>query len=318
MPPDATTDAERALHPTTQRLLERMNRSSSALDLATLPAARSAFETQCTASFDEIADAHIVDSTIATAGRSIPVRVYRTTAEADGPALAYFHGGGFVMGSIQSHDPLCRALAAKTGTTVVSIGYRLAPEHRFPAAHDDAVDAFAWLISGASGLDIDVGRVGVAGDSAGGALAASISTHPAFEGRVRIQALFYPVLDFTRALSGSSPYANGYGLDADLVEFCYSQYLGGSDGPPPMTALAPEQLRQTPPTLLVVGSHDPLCHESGVYAARLREAGRAVDHLVVEGMIHGFLSMPRVLVTSRDVLDDVTTRIRVAFKASDQ
>ncbi len=208
------------------------------------------------------------------------------------PALLYFHGGGFMIGSVQTHDRLCRRLAALSGCFVISVDYRLAPEHRFPAAADDAFDALAWLRREAPSLGIDPERLAVGGDSAGGTLAAACALHARDRGwALALQMLLYPGLGAEQDTRSHRDFAKGYLLDADLVQWFFSHYLTRPEDRRDwrFAPLVHPDLAGVAPAWIALAHYDPLVDEGRAYAERLAAAGVAVQCRLYEGMIHSFM-----------------------------
>jgi acetyl esterase len=243
-------------------------------------------------------DATVEDRVIDTGAGPMPVRIYRPRGGIDGllPGVVFLHGGGFVLCDIDSHDGFCRAMAARTDSIVVSVGYRLAPEHRAPAAAEDAYGAFDWVARHATGLGIDAQRIAIAGDSAGGNLAAVVSimcrergvTAPA------AQILLYPVIDPACDTASQRRLATGYFTTRAALQWYWRQYLGGSRLPEPVHVVAPLRaatLVGLPSAVVVTGTLDPLHDEGVAYARRLRAEGVAVMHRDFRGLFHGFLTM---------------------------
>src|SRR5215472_11599453 len=230
----------------------------------------------------------------------VPVRLY-TPAAADGVRLiVYFHGGGWVIGSLDTHDGSCRTLANRCGCRVASVGYRLAPEHRFPAAVEDCCTVTRWAVDQAA-------SVAAAGDSAGGNLAAVMALR-ARDRRLRLlgQALVYPVTDWRFDSASYTRNAEGYGLTLPAMRWYWDHYLGGTDGVhPEASPLRAESLAGVAPALVVVCEFDPLRDEGIAYAERLREAGVPVRLSEYEGMIHGFLRMQAMIDRSHDLLHEM-------------
>lgn len=213
---------------------------------------------------------------------------------APSPGLVFFHGGGWVTGDLDTHDVLCRRLALAGQLRVVAIEYRLAPEHPFPAAVDDALAGFRWAAGEAESLGIDPLRIGVGGDSAGGNLSAVVSLRTrADERRPALAALLYPSVDATCSSASHRELGKGYYLTREALDWYENQYLGPDPArrrDPDASPLFAPDLAGSPPTLVVTAAFDPLRDEGIAYAARLREAGVPAREERVAGMIHGFLN----------------------------
>jgi len=242
------------------------------------------------------------DRTIDGPGGSLPLRIYRPAAEAAArPLVVYFHGGGWVVGDLDTHDPVCRALCAGAEAVVVSVDYRLAPEHRFPAAPDDCEAATRWAIAHAASLGADPSRAVLAGDSAGGNLATVVALRlrDSDGPRPAGQLLLYPVTDHYDAAYGSyDTFAEGYGLTRAAMQWFWDHYLGAPADASLSAHAAPmraSDLRGLPPALVLTAGHDVLRDEGEVYAQRLRAAG--VDAVLDRHgpMHHGFFSWCGVL-----------------------
>jgi len=229
--------------------------------------------------------------------RAGPRRARCYTPTSDGralPVVAYFHGGGWVFMGIETHDRICRRLANATGALVVSVDYRLAPEHRFPAALEDCEAATAWLAHHADQLGGDPTRLVVAGDSAGGNLAASVALRARTVGPpLAAQVLIYPVCDAARDTASYRENGDGYLLTADDMAWFWECYLG-PDGDPADAFASPlraANLGGLPPALVITGEFDPLRDEGEAYARRLDGFDVPVELHRFEGMVHGFLGM---------------------------
>lgn len=260
------------------------------------------------------------DASVPGPAGEVPVRSYRPLDAPLGPlpTLVWFHGGGWVIGDLDTHDALCRDLAAGSGCGVLSVDYRLAPEHRFPAAHDDAEAVVAHLLCDGEELGVDPTLVAVGGDSAGGHLATVTARRLRDRGDdlpdLRAQALVYPVTDLAGS-QGEHPSrqanAEGYLLTWATMEFFADAYVPdhGDRTGPDASPLHVEQLAGLPPALLVVASHDPLRDEGLAYASRLQAAGvpTAVEHL--EGAVHLCAQMPGTAV-GRRVVETVAGFVR--------
>ncbi|HEX4182187.1 MAG TPA: alpha/beta hydrolase [Caulobacteraceae bacterium] len=224
----------------------------------------------------------------------IGARLY-TPDTAGGGLVVYFHGGGWVAGSLTTHDGVCRRLALASGHNLLAVDYRLAPEHPFPAACKDALTAVRWAAEQADALDFDPARLAVAGDSAGAGLAAVV-VQTQDRPPLALQLLICPILDVSRESVSRRDFAEGYFLDqatlaADLADYCASRDL--SD--PQLSPLLAESLTNQPPALIHTAEFDPFRDEGEAYAKRLTEAGCDVRHTRHNGMIHYFYAMPRAI-----------------------
>jgi acetyl esterase len=241
----------------------------------------------------------------------VPIRVYRPSS-AELPGLVYCHGGGWVLGSLDSHDPLCRTLAARSGCAVIAIDYRLAPEHPYPAAVDDAWTATAWAAERFSPL-------AVGGDSAGGQLAAAVALRARDAGvALALQALIYPATDFAFDTQSYRDNADGMGLTAALMRWFWTQYLqdGTRAGEPGCSPLRVPELAGLPPALVLTAEYDPLRDEGEAYARRLDEAAVRVALRRYEGQIHGFIRMPALIDRANDAIDEVADAVRSALRGT--
>lgn len=221
------------------------------------------------------------------------------------PALLYFHGGGFVLGDLDTHDGLCRRLAAEAGVEVIAVEYRLAPEHPAPAAFDDARAALGALRALAPSLGLDPARLAVGGDSAGGNLAAALSLHDDAPQALGAQLLLYPLLDHRCDSPSFERFAEGYYLTAAQVRWYRAQYLGedrSHDADPAHSPLLAPSLGRSPPTVLQVAGLDVLRDEGLAYAARLESEGVPVTLLRAEGLPHGFGNLVGALHEAGDAL----------------
>jgi acetyl esterase len=239
----------------------------------------------------------VVDRKIATSAGDLPVRIYYPRAGSDLPALVYFHGGGFVLGSLDSHDALLRSVALGADCVVISVDYRLAPEHPFPAAADDALAAVNWVHAHAAEIGVDPQRIVVGGDSAGGNLATVVALRLRDEGgaQLRGQLLVYPVTHLRGPVAGSMvANGEGYFLRADDMAWFEDMYLGNPDDAshPHASPLLAKDLKKLPPALVITAEFDPLHDQGNAYAVALREAGNDCAHSHYAGAIHGFFGMP--------------------------
>jgi acetyl esterase len=246
----------------------------------------------------------------------IPVRIYRPPSHGPLPVVVYFHGGGWVIGDITSHDTVCHRLAAGVPAVVVNVDYRLAPEHRFPAAVDDCDAATRWVSEHAADLGADPARLAVAGDSAGGNLAAVVARRARDRGGppIAFQLLIYPATDMTRSLPSHTENGTGYLLETDTMAWFTDHYLDGADPrQPDASPLFAEDLTGLPPALVVTAEFDPLRDEGEAYAERLAEAGVAVTTSRYDGMIHGFYGMDLVIDAARSATDETVTALQKAL-----
>jgi len=250
-------------------------------------------------------DVRTLDTRIA----GVPVRLFEPHgAPASLPTLVYFHGGGWVAGNVRTHDRPCRALAHRAGCRVVSVDYRLAPEHPFPAAVEDA-----WAVT--SALAAQAPRLAVGGDSAGGNLAAVMALR-ARDRKVplRLQLLIYPVTDCDLERDSYRRYATGYGLTLDGMRWYWGHYMGKTPwSHPEASPLRAARLAGAAPALLFVCEYDPLRDEGLAYAERLQKEGVVVEVSELAGMIHGFFRMAAVIDRASAVYDRCAEALRRAF-----
>jgi acetyl esterase len=255
-------------------------------------------------------------------GGPIPLRVYRPAGVAPGvalPALVYYHGGGWVIGDLDTHDVQCRQTAAEAGIVVVAVDYRLAPEHKFPAAIDDAWAATRWVVAHGSELAIDSRRIAVGGDSAGGNLAAVVALMARDAGNapaITLQVLTYPVTDLSSESKSYGDFADGYMLTRDSMRWFKNHYLKSSSDADDWRAspLRAASLAGLPPALIITAGFDPLRDEGAAYAARMTEAGGSVDYVCYGGMVHGFMPMGKLIDTGNRAISHVAASLRQALK----
>ncbi|MBT2296177.1 alpha/beta hydrolase [Pseudomonas fluorescens] len=250
-------------------------------------------------------------------GTHLAARLYSNGALEAGaarPALVYFHGGGYVVGSLDSHDSLCRNLAAMADCVVVSVAYRLAPEFRFPTAVDDALDAWKWLVTEGQRLGIDARRLAVAGDSVGGSLATVLAAQPP-DTPPLLQVLIYPVTDASRSTASIERYGEGHLLEKDSLSWFYEQYQRDAHDrhDPRFSPLLAEICADMPPALLVLAECDPLHDEGVAYAQRLRQAGVPVELKVYAGMTHDFMRMGAIVDDAEEAQQQIAQRLRAVF-----
>lgn len=250
---------------------------------------------------------------------SVPLRLYRPfrTSATAAPALVYFHGGGWVVGDLDSHDHLCRHLAGKSRAVVIAVDYRLAPEHKFPAAVEDTQAAVRWVAAHAGELRLDAERLAVGGDSAGGNLAAvaALALRDAGGPPLRLQLLIYPALDFTADNASLRENATGYLLSTAAMEQFADWYLPdrASRGDPRASPQRAADHRKLPPACILTAEFDPLRDEALAYVETLRKAGVAVEHHAYPGMIHGFARMGGRIDMALTALDDAALAVHRAL-----
>jgi acetyl esterase len=259
----------------------------------------------------------VEDRQVPGASGPIPIRVYRPTASGPFPIVVFFHGGGWVIGDRETHDATCRTLTNTAGCVVVSVDYRLAPEHKFPAAAEDAYAATRWVSEHATALDGDPARLAVGGDSAGGNLAAVVSLAARDRGGPPLvfQLLVYPVTDHAYDTPSYVDNADGYFLTRDAMVWFWNHYLArAEDGRNPLASpLRASDLKGLPPALVMTAEFDPLRDEGEQYATRLREAGVPVTLIRYDGAIHGFFIMGNALSVARQGMQDAAKALRAAF-----
>ena len=268
---------------------------------------------------EDVAD--VQDRMIEGPGGPLPVRLYRGQGAADlSPALLYLHGGGWVMGGLDTHDGVCRRLANLGFCRVMAVEYRLAPEHPFPAAVEDALAGLRWLVAEAAGLGVDPARLAVGGDSAGGNLAAVLAlmgrdgTVPA----TAFQMLLYPVTDLGMATESYARITAGVPLTAATMRYFVDQYAPNAAdradwrASPGLTG----SLAGTPPAFVLTVGHDPLADEGRAYAARLDADGVRVASLHASDQVHGMLTMGRVILAGDAALQYAALAMRDAWRVS--
>ena len=247
----------------------------------------------------------------------VPVRVYRPGPADDLPCLVYFHGGGWVIGDLETHDNVCRNLASEAQCVVVAADYRLAPEHPYPAPFDDCYTVTRWVADNAGKLNIDASRIALGGDSAGGNLTACVSLRIKDEGGPAIahQLMIYPVTDTALDTGSYKANGDGYMLTRDSMAWFFDHYLGDSidRADPYISPLRAGDLSGLPPATIITAEFDPLRDEGEAYGERLKQAG--VETLVrrFDGMIHGFFSMTDLLPSAREATSLAASQLKSAF-----
>ena len=258
------------------------------------------------------------DLVVTLPGRELAARLYVPPGDDDAALVVYFHGGSFVVGDLDSHDAVVRRLASDTAMRYLAIDYRLAPEHSFPAAIDDAVDALRWARAQRGSLGAPGSALVVMGDSAGATLAtvaAALTRHD--DDAVAAQVLLYPTMGPSMLTDSGHVYNTGFLLDLETLRYDYTQYLGvGSDPTDPrVSPLLFDDLTGAPPALVVVAQCDPLRDEAVAYAGLLEHFAVHVELLEARGMLHGFLRLGGTVPASLAILDDVARHLRRALAA---
>jgi acetyl esterase len=263
--------------------------------------------------------AKVEDRQIPGSGPAVPVRIYTPAGPGPFPVLVWFHGGGWVVGDLESADPTARHLAVGAGCVVVSVDYRLAPETKFPGAADDCYAATVWAAQNAAQLNGDASRIAVGGDSAGGNLAAAVSLMARDRKALPLafQLLVYPVTARDFNTPSYRQNANGYLLTRDGMQWYWDHYLNhAAEAEHPYAApLVAKDLTGLPPALVITAEMDPLRDEGEAYAQRLQAAGIPTQYTCYDGMIHGFFGMPAVLDKGKQAIAEANTALRQAFAA---
>ncbi len=264
--------------------------------------------------------ARIENRTIPGPAGEIPLRLYWPERLGPLPILVFFHGGGWVIGDLDTHDVLCRSLTNGAACLVVSVDYRLAPEAKFPAAPQDCYAATVWVAAHAAELQGDAARIAVGGDSAGGNLAAVVSQMAQEQGGPPLvfQLLIYPATDFTADNAALSENGSGYGLTSDDMHWFGNHYLTTpAEGTHPLASphLA-AVVHDLPPALVITAEFDPLRDEGEAYGRRLQQAGVPVTISRYPGMIHGFLSLAAFMDQGRQGIAESCAALRAAFTAA--
>jgi acetyl esterase len=250
---------------------------------------------------------------------TIPVRVYRPAGAgaAPWPILVWYHGGGWVIGDLDTADTTCRKLANRSGALVVSVDYRLAPEHPAPAPVEDCWAALCWVAGAATKLGGDPSRLAVGGDSAGGNLSALLAVRARDSGgpALRYQLLVYPATDLTMSYPSHVENGDGYMLTNEATAWFLGHYLGPDDDPkhPSLSPHFSDDLSGVAPAVIITAEFDPLRDEGEAYAARLRDSGVAVDLRHYDGMIHGFFQMGGITPVADSAVSDAASRLRAAL-----
>jgi acetyl esterase len=305
------------IDPQAQALLDQFTAlGAQSLSSMSVPDARRAMEALAAMRAEPPPIRSAVDRRIAGPTGEIPLRIYTPAGTAPLPLLVYFHGGGWVLGGIDTHDGVCRELANGAGCVVVSVDYRLAPEHKFPAAAEDCFAATHWAAAHAAELGADAQRLAIGGDSAGGNLAAVVAQMARDRGGPPIifQLLIYPVTDATFDTASYRDNAEGYLLTTADMRWFWNHYLGGSgDAANPYASPLRGQLAGLPPALVITAEFDPLRDEGEQYARRLEQAGVPARLSRYDGMIHGFFGMTHLMDKAKAAVQEASANLRLVF-----
>jgi acetyl esterase len=259
----------------------------------------------------------VADHRVPVTGGEITVRVYKPAGMGPHPVLVFYHGGGWVIGDLYTHDGICRSIVNAAGCAVASVDYRLAPEFKYPVPVEDSYAGLLWVVANATRLGLDSARIAVGGDSAGGNLAAvmALLARDRRGPRLLLQILVYPVTNYDFDTASYRENGTGFVLTTDDMRWFWRHYLSREEQGREMTAspIRAKSLADLPPALVITAGCDPLRDEGDAYAARLRDAGVAVTLTPYPGMFHGFLRMTRILDQSRVLLDEIAGALKKAL-----
>mgnify|MGYP000091023130 FL=1 len=301
-----------ALHPQTAALLVVMEQfNAPALETQEPTVARAGMEMMTAPSTVELHEIREVNAD------GVAARLYRPNDRKDLGLLVFYHGGGWVLGSMNTHDDVCRKLALAMGHAVLSVDYRLAPEFAFPEPLNDCIVALRWAHANAAQLGIDATRIAVGGDSAGGNLAAVVANLQPVP--LKFQMLIYPVTDATRSSQSYKDNGEGYRLTAAGMKWFCDHYVSGSIGTPTDPRVSPlfadaTTLASAPPAIVITAEYDPLRDEGEQYAHRLIEAGVACSLTRYYGQVHGFFSMSQYVDDGASAITQAATATRLALE----
>ena len=310
------------LHPQAEAIIQAFEAMDPPLEAMPIEEQRAAVESLGGFTLPKEEVASVVDTLVPAPETDIPLRIY--TPEGDDeeqglrPGILFFHGGGFCTGSIDVVDPICRALANRSGCVVIAVGYRLSPEHPYPAAVTDAYTATVWVHAKGPVFGIDTDRLAVMGDSAGANLATvtcMILRDKGEQARISLQVLLYPVIALAADESPSRlEFGQGYVLTEGLMKRWFiDEYIGGDEElatDPYCSPLFMENLSNLPAAIIVVPEYDPLRDEGVEYAMRLKEAGNFVDLRREQGMVHAFFWLGGAIDRARELLDELGQDLR--------
>ena len=292
----------------------RANGGGGGLRAGTVEQARTGYDAMVAAGGESPELASVEDRTIPGPAGEIPIRVYTPVGEGPFPVVVFYHGGGFTIGSLTSHDPVARRICGEAEAIVVAVDYRLAPEHPFPAAVEDAFAALQWVAANAAELGGDPSRLAVCGDSAGGNLSAvaCLMARDAGGPAVRFQALIYPTTDARADYPSVQESGDSIFLSADSMQWFYEQYQSDKLDWRASPILA-EDLSNLPPALIITAEYDTLRDEGEAYGEALRSAGNDVTVRRYDGMAHVFFQLWGVLDAAKQAMTETTTALRAAL-----
>ncbi|HXG20258.1 MAG TPA: alpha/beta hydrolase fold domain-containing protein [Methylomirabilota bacterium] len=305
------------LHPQVKAALDAMTAAGPPLHRLTPQEARKAIEAMRATRGEPERVAKIENVTFRGPGGPLPARIYIPDGRGPFPVLLYFHGGGWVVGSIETVDASCRSLANQAGCIVISADYRLAPEHKFPAAAEDAYAAAQWTALNIASFYGDPARLAVGGESAGANLAAVAAIMAQERGTPSfvLQLLLYPALNYAFDTPSCKENAEGYFLTTEMMQWFWKQYLTtDADGENPYASpLRVKRLQGMAPAAIFTAEFDPLRDDGAAYAAKLREAGIPVTYKCQEGLIHGYMGMASAVEPAKKARDEAAAALRAAF-----
>jgi len=243
----------------------------------------------------------------------LPVRIYRPTVATNAPAVVYFHGGGWVLNFLDIYDASLARLANQSGATIIAVNYQKAPEHPFPIPFDDCYATLLWVVANATNLGIDENRIGVAGDSAGGNLAAAVALKARDNDiALSVQILIYPATDRNFDTASYKENATGYGLSTQAMQWFWDQYLQGShhDENPYAIPMRASSFKALAPAIIITAQYDPLLTDGERYAELLHRDGVPVLYKGYEGMIHGFFTNMAITPTAQQAIDFIAYEVK--------
>lgn len=305
------------LHPQVKTVLDLMTKAGPPMHHLTPEKAREQILAMRANKGDVEAVGKVEDRSIKGPGGDIPIRIYTPNGRGPFPLLVYFHGGGWVVGSIETVDASCRALTNLANCITVSVDYRLAPEHKFPAAPDDCYAATTWTALNAASIHGDPSRMAVAGESAGANLAAAVALMAQERGTpsIALQLLLYPVIDYACNTPSCRENGEGYFLTTEMMKWFWNHYLrNAADGENPLASpLRAKRLQALAPAAIYTAEFDPLRDEGAEYAKKLREAGIAVEYKCQEGLIHGYMGMAKAVEPAGKALQEAAAALKKTF-----